>query len=424
MKRSLFSDLRPATRRLVLARAFRSVGQGALVVDFSLYLDALHWSGLAIGLVLSASGLFGAALSLLIGIGSDRVRRKPFLLAYESIALVGSIVAFLTAQPILLTVFSIMCAFGRGASGAAGPFSPAEQAWLAEQIDQRRRGLVYSLNAALGFFGMAIGAGLAAVPSLLRTRMSAPESYRPLFLIVTVASLLNLWLLWRTEEIHRGRGREEKRADTAATQVRRGENGVLARLVSVNLFNGIAIGLTGPLISYWFARRFGVGPASLGPTFAATFIVTGLASLVTGGLSTRIGVVRSVVWARAIGLVLLVLLPLLPVYWLAALVYLLRSAVNRGTAGARQALAINLVSDSRRGLASSLNTVSMQLPQSAGPTVAGALLEAGQLTLPFYAAAVLQGLYLVLYRAFFRRYDVDPRTGNPEGVRAGRRERG
>ncbi len=405
MRLALFSDLRPATRRLLLARAFRSVGQGALVVDFSLYLNALHWNAVAIGLILSASGLFGAALSLFIGIGSDRIRRKPFLLAYESIALVGSIVAFLTAQPIALSVFSIVCAFGRGANGAAGPFSPAEQAWLAEQIAQRRRGAVYSLNSALGFFGMAIGAGLAAVPALLRAHMSAPESYRPLFLIVTLASLLNLRLLWRTEEMHRGSGRAEKRVDATATQLRRGENGVLARLVSVNLFNGLAIGLTGPLISYWFARRFGVGPSSLGPTFAATFIVTGVASLVTGGLSTRVGVVRSVVWARSIGLVLLVVLPLVPAYWPAACIYLLRSAVNRGTAGARQALAINLVGDSRRGLASSLNTVSMQLPQSAGPTVAGALLEAGQLALPFYAAAVLQGLYLVLYRAFFRRYD-------------------
>jgi len=415
MKLPLFSNLRPPTRRLLLARGFRSVGQGALVVDFSLYLNAMHWSGAAIGFVLTASGLFGAALSLLVGIGSDRVRRKPFLLTYETVALAGSLVAVATAQPVMLSIVAVLGAFGRGANGAAGPFSPAEQAWLAEQVDPARRGAVYSLNSALGFFGMAIGAVLAALPALWRHVLPGADSYRPLFLIVTLSSVANLWLLARTEESYTASERKESWRRTAGeVAAAKRENGVLGRLVAVNLFNGVAIGLTGPLISYWFARRFGVGPSLIGPTFAATFVVTGVASLATGNLSMRVGVVRSVVWARLAGLLMLVLLPLLPAYWLAAFVYLLRSALNRGTAGARQALAIGLVRDSRRGLASSLNTVSMQFPQSAGPTIAGVLLDAGFLAVPFYAAAVLQAFYLLLYARFFRQYDTAVRPNQRE----------
>lgn len=416
MQLSTFSSLRTPTRRLLLARAFRSVGQGALVVDFALYLKALHWSGETIGLVLSASGLFGAGLSLLIGIGSDRIRRRPFLLVYESIALVGSLIAVATAQPVVLSVVAVLGAFGRGANGAAGPFSPAEQAWLAEAVDPRRRGAVYSLNSAIGFFGMAIGAAAAALPTVWRSLLPGAESYRPLFVIVTLSSIANLWLLARTEERYEGTGGAAKavRGDEIAAAavmheeaaVRRRENGVLARLVAINSFNGVAIGLVGPLISYWFALRFGVGPSLIGPTFALTFVVTGIAAIITGNVATRVGVVRSVVWARLAGLILLAVLPVLPVFWLAAAVYLVRSALNRGTAGARQALAIGLVRDSRRGLASSLNTVSMQFPQSAGPTIAGLLIDAGFLAFPFYAAAVLQGAYLLLYTRYFRRYDV------------------
>ena len=47
---------------------------------------------------------------------------------------------------------------------------------------------------------------------------------------------------------------------------------------------------------------------TVGPVFAVTFVVTGLSSLAAGNLSARVGVVRSVVWARLAGLVLLVLL--------------------------------------------------------------------------------------------------------------------
>ena len=57
--------LHPTTKQLLATRALRSVGQGTLVVDFALYLHALQWSAVAIGLLLSASGIFGAALSLL-----------------------------------------------------------------------------------------------------------------------------------------------------------------------------------------------------------------------------------------------------------------------------------------------------------------------------------------------------------------------
>ncbi|HUX50519.1 MAG TPA: MFS transporter [Spirochaetia bacterium] len=403
-----FNELHPATRRLLFARALRSVGQGTLVVDFALYLNALHWSGVAIGLVLSASGLFGAALSLLIGVGSDSIRRKPFLLVYESIAAIGSIIAFLTAQPVLLSVVAILGAFGRGANGAAGPFSPAEQAWLAEQVAADRRGVVYSLNSALGFFGMTLGALLAALPAVWQSALPGAAGFRPLFLIVTLSSVANLWLLARTQEDHQPVDRSRKHQRTlSGSRTRRDENSALLKLVLVNAFNGAAVGLTGPLIAYWFARKFGIGPSSLGPVFAVTFLVTGFASLLTGSLSQKMGIVRSVVAGRLIGLVLLVLLPLIPAYWLAALVYLLRSALNRGTAGARQALAIGLVTDERRGLASSLNTVSMQLPQSIGPSVAGALLDAGYLALPFYAAALLQGAYLLFYQRVFRRYETE-----------------
>ena len=167
MTMSFYKNLHPTTRRLLLARTLRSIGQGALVVDFALYLHALHWGGLAIGLVLGGSGLFGAALSLFVGLGSDRLQRKPFLLFYEVVSLLCSLAALFSAERLMLTTAAIFGGFGRGAGGAAGPFSPVEQAWLAEEVAPERRGWVYSLNTGLGFWGMGLGAFSAILPSLL-----------------------------------------------------------------------------------------------------------------------------------------------------------------------------------------------------------------------------------------------------------------
>jgi MFS family permease len=185
----------------------------------------------------------------------------------------------------------------------------------------------------------------------------------------------------------------------------------LRRLVSLTAVNGLAIGLTGPLIAYWFSLRFGVGPGLIAPMMAAGFALTAVSALVTGRLSRRLGLVRSVVWARSGALAGLVILPLVPVFWLASVVQVLRSALGRGSLGARQALVVSLVEDERRGLAVSVNAASFQLPQAVGPTVAGSLIGAGHLALPFYLGALLQAVYLVGYARLFR--DVEGASAAP-----------
>jgi MFS family permease len=392
----------PATRRLMAARFWRSIAQGTLVVDLALYLQALGWSGAAIGAVLGAAGLVGGALNLAVGVTSDRLRRKPFLLAYEVLTCLCALVAMSRSNPALLSAAIVLAGFGRGTNGAAGPFAPAEQAWLAEAVELPQRGFIYSLNTALGFVGMAIGALAAALPALWMGSLGRANSFRPLFGLVLLGNAVNLVLIAATPE-RRGvapRASAPVRPPNVG-DMRTRENSFLLRLVSLNGLNGMAVGLTGPLISYWFAVRFSVGPRFIGPVMAATFFVTAASAFAMAHLTRRTGLVRTVVWGRSGGVILLMLLPLMPVYALAALVYVARSALNRGTVGARQALVISAVRDERRGLAASLNALSMQLPMSVGPAVAGILIGAGWLAAPFYAAAALQAMYVFFYGRVF-----------------------
>ena len=170
------------------------------------------------------------------------------------------------------------------------------------------------------------------------------------------------------------------------------------------------------MMAYWFARRFHAGPAMIGPVMAITFVVTAAAALLSGGLTRRSGLVKVVVWGRGGGLLLLLLLPLMPVYALAALLHVLRSAFNRGTIGARQALVVSAVRDERRGLASSLNALSAQVPQSIGPAIAGSLIGAGWLVTPFYLAAVFQGIYVLSYGRLFGPMEVELKASTNGGT--------
>jgi len=185
----------------------------------------------------------------------------------------------------------------------------------------------------------------------------------------------------------------------------RDENSLLFKLFGINALNGVAIGLVGPLMAYWFAVRYGKGPADIGWVMALAYVVTAASSLFAGRLVDRVGVVRSVVWMRGLGLVILLALPLMPTFWLASVLHVARSALNRGTAGARQALTVSLVRPHRRGTAASTSSVAIQLPRAAGPLFAGLLFGSGYLAAPFYIAAGFFGAYIVFFARTFARHD-------------------
>jgi MFS family permease len=405
-------------------RFLRSIAQGALTVDFVLYLRYLHWSAAAIGGLVAASGLVGTVLMLASGIASDRWGRKPFLLGYQAATLVGALAVVLRSRSWALPAAAIALGYGRGTNGSAGPFGPVEQAWLSQVVGRSRRGQVFSLNGALGFWGMGVGSLLGSAVPLFRHWSPGSGGYVPLFVLSLIVAAANLWQVATVREdtgprrapsqTHGGPGTTAAATPEAGGHSRRRhENVAMLLLASVNIVNSLGIGLFSPLLPYWFAARFGVGAAAIGSVYGLAFLLTGFSSLATGQLTTRVGLVRAVVWVRLAGVALLLAIPWMPTYPLAALAYVARSIFNRGSAGARQAFGVGLVREHRRGLASSLNALSMRLPSAVAPAVGGWLLSSGALDLPFYLAAALQFAYVLLFATVLSRYETPPSAQPP-----------
>ena len=387
-------------RCLLAARAARSVGQGATVASFSLYLHALGFGGTAIGVILMAGLAFGALLTLIIGPMSDRTSRRRLLIVYELAAAIAALAAIVTPNEAVLIAAATLAGFGRGANGAAGPFAPVEQAWLAREVDGEERRRALSHNATLGFLGMGAGALLVAVPPLLGYGYGALISYRILFTLPLIGSFASLALIAWTRESAPARAPPVP-DHIAEVRIKRDENRSIRRLALTGAINGLAIGIIGPLIAYWFLRRYAHGPSAIGPALAASFALAALGALLATWLGRRLGTVRAVIAMRVIGLALLLGIPFSPDFALAATLYALRGVFNRGTAGVRQVVAASLTRAERRGMAASVQNLSVQIPRAAGPVIGGWLIHRGDFTAPFLIAAALQGLYIVLYRRFF-----------------------
>jgi MFS family permease len=399
---------RARTTRLLLATRFvRSIGQGALAVDLTLYLRALDWSAVTISAVLAAALLAGVILTLVAGPLSDRGGRRRFLFGYEAAQCLAGLAALVSAHPLVLGAAAVVGGFGRGGNGGAGPFGPVEQAWLAQAVPLARRGPVYSLNAALGFLGNAAGAVSAALPSHLHGVLPGALAFRPLFLLSAIGSLVCCVLILRTPDSEAVPPSGAPGSVAVAPGVVRHENRLVLRLMIANVMNGAGVGATGPLIAYWFAVRFGEGPGAIGPLMAGGFLMAAVASLATGYVSKWLGLVRAVVAMRLVGLALLVAMPFAPSFGIAAVLYVLRGMFNRGTTGARSALSVSIVRPQRRGFAASMANVSMQIPRAASPVLTGLLFAAGDLALPFLIGAAFQGAYLAFYYWSFWQVDAE-----------------
>jgi MFS family permease len=366
------------------------------VVDFTLYLRALSWPAVWIGVLFAAGMLFSIGLTLALGPLSDRLGRKRFLLGYEAAQIAAAAIALATSEPLWLGLAAVVGSYGRGANGATGPFSPVEQAWLAAGLRAAEIAHAFRRNVAAGFAGMAAGSVVAILPGAVRTWLPAALAYRPIFALAGLSAATCFVLLCRVPD-----DREPAQPDPAPRE-RRGERRRLAGLAGVNVVNGLGISMVGPFIAYWFHLRFGVGPQQIGPVMAAGFVLAGLSTLATGRLIARLGLVDTVVVMRLLGLAFLLLLPFSPSFGIAAALHILRSTLNRSTAGARQALTVQLVSADRRGLAATLGAVSSQIPRALGPLFGGYLFDYDLLAVPFIAAALFQGVYLALYRPLFR----------------------
>ncbi len=385
------------------------MAQGVLAADFALYLRACGWDGSRIGSVLGAALVLSVLLTL-AATASDRIGRKPFLLAYESLYAACCLAAWLHPSALVLAAGAIGAGFGRGANGAAGPFGAIEKAWLTQGLDRQGWTRVLARNSTVGFVGMALGALAGSLAGWKAVAGAPPaQAYGVMFPLALACSLACLFCIAAARDAHH----QEHEPEHAET--RRVERRNLRRLGMVNLLQGMGIGLSGPLVSYWFALRFGVGPAVVGPMMAAGFMAAALSAQISGVVGARHGLMRTIVALRVAALVLLVLMPLAPSLWLAVAAYLLHKTLNRGTDGLRASITAGLVRNRRRGLAGAVSSVSRQIPRSFGPLLAGMLMDQGLLAAPFLAGAVFQAAYLFLYR---RSFDDKRAAAQEAGARA------
>lgn len=387
-------------RLLIVSRALRGIGQGMMLADFTLYLKALGWSGAGVGFLLTCGALGEIIASVFVGWRDDRGSKKQLLILGELLSFVAFCLAWYSVRPPVLAAAALLGGLGQRSNGSPGPFSPAEQSLFAYCLPISRLGGVLSINSATGFAGLGIGALIAMAVIGAPRSVVGSAAFRPLLIISAVFTLINIGLLQRLAEPQRDPSTTVPlEAQPSPTRT---EAQSLGCLVLTNLLNGAAIGMADLLVPYWFANQFHATPTSISLLMSVTYFFTALLACAAAIVVYRTGHLTLLLGTQFMSAGLLLLFPLLPVFWLAYVALAARYALTRSLAGVRQTLTNALVRRASIGFATSLNVSSLQTGQLFAPYFAGLLMDRGEAATPFVLAACFQMLAVWSYKASFR----------------------
>lgn len=386
---------------VVAARAAMSAARALSAIVVPIYLALIGFSAVRLGLLFLAVAAASTLLTAGVGLLADRVGRKPFLVGLPLLA-VGAALTFSFRVPqTALFVAAALGSFGRGSgagAGAIGPYAPAESALASDHTPARFRNAVFGRLGFASALGALIGSLLAGLAGRThRPGAAALAGFRPAFLAVAalalVAGVVALWI----EDARPPRRRERRRPAFP-----RRSAGLLARLWATNTVNGLAVGMFGPFVTYWFFRRYGVGAGTIGLLYAVINLATMASVLSAAEIARRAGLVRTIVGGRTLQALLLVPMALAPSFVLAGAIYLVRMLAQRLSLPLRQSYTMAMAHPEERAAVAGLSNLPSQAASAASPTLAGYLFDHVSLALPFELAGALQLANAWLFFAFFR----------------------
>jgi len=383
-------------RRILLTTAFlRAFAIGLMGVLLGLYLAHLHFNAGEIGVVIGV-GLTGAALSsLIVTFLGDRLGRRSSLLVLVALAVGGGVVLLWTTH-LLAVCAAAFFGMVNGAGRDRGPALVLEQAVLPQTVDDAHRTKSFAWYNVLQDTGHALGALAAGLPALIGNGelfgyQVAIGVYAALY---ALTGLLYLGLSSAIEPT----APSPQWIPPVSPESRR----IITRVAGLFAIDSFAGGFLGTaLLSYFFFVRFGVGEAAIAVLFFAARIANGVSHLGAAWLAARIGLVNTMVFTHVPSSFALIAVALVPQFWMAALLFMVRELLVEMDVPTRQSYVMAVVKPEERTFASGVTSLVRLGGWAIGPFAAGALMQGVALTMPLIVGAGLKiGYDLMLYRSF------------------------
>ena len=363
---------------LIASRGTRAFVDGLVSVAFPVYLTSIGMSPGRIGIVVTATLLGSAALTLFVGIRGRNVSHVTMLCILTALMFTTGIgFAMATGFGAILLVGTLGTM--NPSSGDVSPFLPLEQALLPLTGPATRRTHLFARYATTSSLAGAVGALVAGIDD-------SPSRW--LFLLYS-ATAIALLVMYRSLHIEVPR----QRSTSALTSSRR-RVVELSMLFSLDAFGGGFV--VQSMLVLWLDRRFGLSTVAI----ATLLFITGLASagsaLLAPRIASRIGLIRTMVFTHIPASVCLIGAALVPSAPVAVVLLIARSLVSTMDVPARTSYVMAIVPPEERAAAASVTNVPRSLAAALPPLLTGAMLDRTSVGWPLMIAGSLKITYDLL----------------------------
>lgn len=425
-------------RSILAARIIRTFGYGFLSVILSIYLALIGFDGFQVGLILSTSLINNIFFNLIASFYAERVGRKRLLIIFSLLMFLSGIIFFLTDNYAALILAAFIGTINVTSSETSA-FLSIEQVVLPRTIkDIKMRNTLFASYNMVGTFAMSAGILLSGLPDFIQQSyygLELTELMRILFLFYGLLGLVNILIYLRLskaievsdlEKESMMKGTRQINSRLSATRekenLRRNRKKrnlkdwfypsalspeskeiitKLSGLFSIDSFAGGFV--IQSIVSLWFYTKFEADLAVISYILSISGIITAFSFLAAARIADRIGLINTMVFTHLPSNILIILVAFAPTLPVAAILYLLRTALSQMDVPTRQSYIVSVVKDEERTAATSTTNISRNVSQTLSPSLAGYLLQSTSfLFAPFFIGGLLKVTYDVLLYFSFR----------------------
>jgi len=385
----------PATY-LFAARALRDFGDGFVAVLLPAYLIALGFTPLQVGVIATAALVGSSLLTLGVGLAGARYDHRQLLLAAAGL-MVATGVAYALVHDYAVLLIVALAGTINPSSGSVSVFVPLEHAVLAREVGDRERTRAFARYSLCGALAGAVGALAAATPDLLAPLgVDRIAGIKWMFVGYALLGLVGGTIYAQIPP----RPPEPDASVTGALGPSRPTVYKLAVLFSLDSFAGGFV--IQSLLALWLFETFDLSLATASLFFFWSSVFTAFSFPVAAWLSSRIGLINTMVFTHIPSSVCLILAAFAPTLPIVLGLLLVRSALAQMDVPARSSYVMAVVTPAERAAAASFTSVPRSLASAASPALAGALFSAQFRGWPLIICGVLKIVYDLLLLFQFR----------------------
>ncbi len=395
-----------------------SLAQGAFGVMQGLYILALGFDETVLGTILSARMMAAAVGAIPAGMISDRLGRKPVLVAAGLLTTVGYLGMAVFSSPGMMILFSCIVGVAQVCQATSGAPLMAESS----SADDRAR--LFGVNFSLSMFVSMIGSMLGGfLPKQVASWGTVP-AFKFSLVVFSVVTFVGVVPAFQIKENKNpglsDQGEAQKTVKSgdplARREARRREIWAefsslvstakerdIQNLLLYNLVIGFGAGLVIPFFNVFLSQKLHVDTASVGFILSLSQGATALAALMAPILANRYGKVATVVGTQIASVPFLLLIALPPNIYLVTVALFMRSSLMNMSSPVASNFSMEIIDASRRGKMSSLMRISDNVSRSISAAVAGIMMAKLGYEVPYFFTAALYLLASLVYWKAFRK---------------------